>query len=192
MSTKNWRTYERHPISARYPDIKGEAFNDFCANTITWIRIGARSVILYEGKVLDGWQFLRACIVNNKEPTFTNFPDGEDPEEFVEQANEHRRHESLEKMEERLQARRARVAKMRTEGKNIRTIADAENTSPKSIQRDLESSGVAAATRKWEGLITTGKDGKRYISISPPKKPRGNKKKRRCRRIQFFRFPLKT
>src|SRR5262245_37559590 len=109
-----WRTYERHPISARYPDLKGQAWEDFLENIATNGVLG-RSIMLHEGKILDGWQLYRACLDRNIEPHFIHLGEGEDPEEYVERANEHRRHESAETMYKRRDDRQKRVRLARLE-----------------------------------------------------------------------------
>lgn len=162
----NWREYERHPISARYPDIKGQAFEDFRDN-MSKRKIRGRAITLYEGKILDGWQLYRAALELDIEPRFVVLREGEDPEAYVEQANEHRRHESAEAMCARADKRRERVAAMRREGKSQRAIAEEEEISESQVRRDLEAaSGAPGGAPEPETGKTTGQDGKQY----PPKK----------------------
>lgn len=55
-----------------------------------------RAVILFEGKVLDGRNRYRACLLNGLQPHFKQFLGTEDEAlEFVESENRHRRHESV-------------------------------------------------------------------------------------------------
>src|SRR5262245_40822649 len=58
-------------------------------------------VVLYEGKILDGRNRFLASGVAGVEPTFVELPDGADPAEYVKQANDHRRHETMEVRQKR-------------------------------------------------------------------------------------------
>ena len=159
---KSWKEYERHPISARYPDLKGAAWEDFLEN-IRNSKIPP-TIMMFEGKILDGWQRFRACLELGIVPTFKVLNRKIDPEVYVEQQNDHRRHESVEMVCERRAARRARVAMMREEGASIRTIAKAEKMPESTVRSDLEAStaqGCAVAPK--DGIIK-GQDGRDYRS----------------------------
>lgn len=176
----NWRKYERHPKSAEYQDIKGQAWEEFLAS-MTESSIKRRPIIIFEGKILDGWQRQLACVAKDVEPPYEELPEGEHPEEFVRIANDHRRHESAETHCQRREQRRAKVVELRAQGQSIRAIADYLGISVTTAQRDCEASGVPGGTPEPEqgtpsgqGADSppppppkiTGKDGKQY----PPKK----------------------
>lgn len=137
----DWRKLERHDISARYPDLKGQVWEDFLAG-VSIRSVKLRPITMHEGKVLDGWQLLRACIAKDIEPAFVVLRAGEDPDSFVERVNDHRRHESQKTVCARAEVRRERVIKARLEGKSIRAIADDAGVSVGTVQNDLEVLGV--------------------------------------------------
>jgi hypothetical protein len=65
-----------------------------------------------------------------------------DPQLFVENANEDRRHDPQEVRRRRAQARRKRIAEKRQEGKSLRDIAEEEMIGKTQVERDLRASGV--------------------------------------------------
>lgn len=138
-----WQELERHPLSAEYPDINGPAWERFVTglqkNGILPTANGRpRKIMLYDGKVIDSYQLLRGCIQAEIVPEFEvlELPKGVKIEEWVEAANDNRRHESQEKIEKRADARRERVAFALRDGKSERQIADAEGVSQTTIQQD--------------------------------------------------------
>lgn len=162
---ENWKALQRHPISAEYGDIKGQAREDFVAG------FSARhvpTIVIYENMVLDGWQRFTACLENDIEPHFMTLREGEDPYAFVEKMNDRRRHESPEILCQRRQKRIDRVAAARREGKSIREIAEQEKKSIATIQNDIKDSGVYPHTPESKNIEempkTVGKDGKEYDS----------------------------
>lgn len=197
---KDWRTYQRHDISARYPDLKGQAYEDFRDN-MNKRKIRGRFITLYEGKVLDGWQLQRAAVELGIEPKYQNLREGEDPVEFVEEANEHRRHESVEKMCERAEVRRERsllskkgsgappgaTGTQYSQG-SARAKEPIQLKPPQpsvnvgmSLRAIAEREGVSESTVRRdlqkagatseEGDKVLGRDGKRYPSKRTRKKP---------------------
>ena len=71
MKTATWKELERHPLSAEYRDITGKAWERFLCK----FKLGfnkAFPIYLHEGKVIDGWQRLRACLELGIEPIFTD------------------------------------------------------------------------------------------------------------------------
>ncbi len=173
VEPKNWKKLERHPLSALYADIEGSAFTALVANLKKHGNPSKRKVILHEGKILDGWQFYRACKVLNftVKPEFGLLPKGVDAADYVETVNDHRRHESQAQALSRIEARRERVETARNEGKSIRTIADEEGVAPATVQRDLEESGVPGGTPEQNGHTVTGRDGKSYPATKPEREP---------------------
>ncbi len=179
-----WKQLERHPLSAEYPDLDGETAGRMRESVKKGILHG-RKVTLLDDKVLDGWQFYRACIDANSKPAFQPLPKGWTPEEYVEAVNDTRRQESRQTIEARLCRRRQRVAEARQNGESIRAISDAEGVSVATVQRDLENgSGVSGDTpeplnpkQKTHGenppATVNGRDGKKY-----PKKQAKSEKQR--------------
>lgn len=164
-----WRTFERHPLSGEYLDLDGPRF-DRMAEVIKERGIANnRKITLHDGKVLDGWQLYRACIVADVKPEFQDVPKKWTPEEYVEAMNDLRRHESAEQEAKRIEARRQRVVEARESGKSIRTIAEEEGVSRGSVENDLkEAPGVLGKTPGPEGGKVTGRDGKSYEASKPP------------------------
>jgi hypothetical protein len=176
---RRWKNYKRHPISARYPDIKGQAWKDF-VDSVTARSVRRRPITMYEGKILDGWQLQRACIKKNIEPRYITLPKDLSPEEFVDQANDHRRHETLEVIEERREKRIARVAELRGEGQSTRAIAEELGISQPQVLKDLEKAGdnqlspetnLPSDADETETIppVITGQDGKTYRAKRPSK-----------------------
>jgi hypothetical protein len=81
--------YERHPLGACYPDLQPEEFELLLAR----IKSGEDMppVQLFEGKVLDGWHYCKACWQLGSEPETVEVSP-ENPALFVIRRNEGRRH----------------------------------------------------------------------------------------------------
>ena len=81
--------YERPPLSAAFPDMDPEEFQDLLSS----IKIhGQREPItLFENKILDGWHRYQACQKLEISPATYEF-DGEDPVSYVIDLNLNRRH----------------------------------------------------------------------------------------------------
>ena len=89
---KFYMSYERHPIGACYPDLTVQQYATLKAG----LRDPAKSpAILFEGKILDGWHYYKACLEESVEPRFET-PEITDPYEFVVRRNEGRRHLNTE------------------------------------------------------------------------------------------------
>jgi hypothetical protein len=169
VSITRWKTLERHQLSKRYPDLKGQAWKDFLQN-FRECGVLDRSVVIYEGMVLDGWQFYRACLECDLKPKFINLPKGMDPEVFVETKNDHRRHEGEEAAGKRIAERRERVAAAREAGKSLRAIADHEDIAVSTVQEDLEKeSTVRGGTVVPSDGKVTGQDGR--VRTATPAQP---------------------
>lgn len=82
--------YDTHPAAEIFPLMSEQEFDGL----VTDIReYGLREpIILFEGKVLDGRNRLRACQKLGIEPNFIEWPNGEDPCAYVVSKNLHRRH----------------------------------------------------------------------------------------------------
>lgn len=161
------RSYERHPLSARYADITGQPWEDFKDN-LKAVGAKGRKIVLHEGKVLDGWQLYRACQETGIKPEFTTLPEGVDPVAFVETWNDHRRHEPPEVVQRRLAERRERVAAKRTEGKSLRAIAEEEGVSEKTVRNDIGTSTAEGYAVEPPNGVVTGKDNKERSATKPP------------------------
>lgn len=84
------KTYEQHPLSALFPPMPDEEFkaliDDIDAN-------GLRDpVVIYQGKVLDGWHRYSACLELDLDRIKMLEYEGNDPAAFVRSKNLHRRH----------------------------------------------------------------------------------------------------
>jgi hypothetical protein len=66
---------EHHPLAALFPLLEGRAFEEFNADiAMNGLR---EPIVLYERKVLDGRNRLRACIEIGTEPVFIGLGDGD-------------------------------------------------------------------------------------------------------------------
>jgi hypothetical protein len=162
-ASRDWRSLERHPLSAQYPDIIGRAWELYVQNLKENGIVGRRKITLYEGKVLDGWQLYRACLEVGIEPEFQELPEGISAEDYVETINDHRRHETQEQALQRAEARCQRVAAAWLDGQSLRAIAEDEDVSVTTVRNDLDRSGVQGCTPEKttdpEGGIDPGDKG---------------------------------
>jgi len=82
--------YEQHPLSAKFSRMTPEAINamadDIKSNGLQ------HSILLFDGKVLDGWNRYQACLIAGINPRTTVFR-GKDPASIVISENIHRRHD---------------------------------------------------------------------------------------------------
>lgn len=166
----NWKSLERHHLSAEYADITGKAWELYLSNLQAVGNVNGRKVVLHEGKVLDGWQFQRACVELDSKPEYEKLPAGADPAVWVSTLNDHRRHESQDKATRRIEQRRERVAAAREEGQSIRTIAEQEGVGVATVHKDLaEVSTVRGRTVEPKDGKVHGKDG--YTQTANPVRP---------------------
>jgi hypothetical protein len=86
-----WKHFQRHPLSELFPDMGDEDFAAFSADMAKDGYDHRQQILLYEGKVLDGWQRHRAAVAANKMPTFENYK-GDNPLAEVIRRNLSRRH----------------------------------------------------------------------------------------------------
>lgn len=174
----DWRTYERHPLSAEYTDLEGPAWERFLGGVRDRGIINGRKIILFEGKILDGWQLYRACLETDTEPEFQEKPDDIEAEEYVRTVNDDRRHETQEVAMRRASARRERVAELRKQGNSLPSIAETVGVSVGQVQRDIATvqtlSGDKVAPK---GGSVTGKDGKKRkrSTVGRPRKASATK-----------------
>jgi hypothetical protein len=174
FSNDTWKLLERHPDSSDYEDVSDAVFAEMVEGVNEYGVID-RKITIDEGKVLDGWQLLQACIKANVKPTFAARPDGVPREVFVKIKNDLRRHESEAAAEKRINDRRRRVAAKRAEGQSLRSIAKEEGVSKKTIENDIEASRCLPLDTCGDGPYTpepnkvTGRDGKTYPAAKPAK-----------------------
>ena len=164
---RQWRKLKRHPLSAQYADIKGRAWTKFVENLRARGNVQQRKIMLYEGQIIDGWQFHRAHVEIGRPGDYRmlRLPKGVTAEEWVESVNDDRRHETQEAAMARAEERRKRVAEARAEGQSTRTIAEAEGISPSQVQRDLETaSGVPGGTPEPPDGKIVGRDGRKQAA----------------------------
>ena len=137
---------ERHPLSAEYDDIGGIRYNRMVKH-IQRHGIVDRKICLHEGKVLDGWQMLRAIKFLNStgldiRPEFCELPQTMTAEEYVEIKNDLRRSEDEDVVSKRIKARIDKAKKLFEEGASRREIAAETKVSVAQVERDLQASGA--------------------------------------------------
>lgn len=136
---RHWKLLERHPLSAEYTDLSGQAYVDAEDNMR---RVGFRKerpIILYEGKILDGWQRRCICVAIGITPTFATLPNDITPEDYVSTFNDHRRHMSQEQARTMAEKRRERVIRAKSLSKSNRQIAAEEGVSESTIRNDVDA-----------------------------------------------------
>jgi len=82
---------ENHDIANIFPMMDETDFNNLNKDIVENGFDKERPIILYEDKILDGRNRYKACIKNNIEPSFTQYP-GENPVGYVLSTNLNRRH----------------------------------------------------------------------------------------------------
>lgn len=82
---------EQHPLSAAFPPMSHTEFESLCENIREHGQRPGMEVVIFEGKVLDGWHRHNACYEVGLVPRTILFA-GKDPVEFVKAMNLHRRH----------------------------------------------------------------------------------------------------
>lgn len=156
---QQWKTLERHPLSAEHDNIKDEVWANFVADLKEFGNVIGRPIVLYDGKVVDGWQFQRAHIELDSKPKYVTIPDGIDVTDWVRIMCDNRRHEDYKEV----LARHKAILKARSDGKSVREIAKEQKVSPTTVARSIAKTG--AKTEKVKG-----KDGKTYKAAKAPKK----------------------
>jgi hypothetical protein len=153
------KDYEFHPLSMRFALMEGEEFEDFADDVF---RTGQKETVkLYQGKIIDGRNRYRACKARGIPCRFENWNGQGEPADYVISMNLHRRHLTAE-------ARQKLVLKLRKDGKSIRQIAEALQTSVGSVHRDIDQATVPNGTVAGELPSTIkGKDGKTRQARAP-------------------------
>ncbi len=137
---KDWKKYERHPLSALYEDLCDWEHEDMKDGLEEHGILNGRKITLLDGMVLDGWQMYTCCVELDLEPTFQKFPKNKKPDDFVKTMNDIRRHEPEEVRKARRQKRIERVAAAKEEGQTTREIAEQAGVSESQVRRDLDES----------------------------------------------------
>lgn len=74
-------SYERHPLSAAWPDMAREEFDLLCGSIAAH---GQRDpIVMYQGKVLDGWHRYQACESVGRDVLTTEFSGNEEEAEAL-------------------------------------------------------------------------------------------------------------
>jgi hypothetical protein len=87
--------YPRHPAAEIFDPLEGKDFMDLVASMKQHGFLPGQEVVLYEGKVLDGWNRQRAADLAGIEPRYRQWESKVDPVEYVVAVNLTRRHLSL-------------------------------------------------------------------------------------------------
>jgi hypothetical protein len=162
-----------HPLANKYPLMEGLEFEAFKAG-IQEAGMIRQPIVLYEGKILDGRNRYNAGTeLGMPVPTRDFDPATEgDPEVFVRNLNDDRRHETQEAIRQRRQDRVQRVTEARREGDSLRTIAEKEGISLGQAQRDVREAQVYPGdTPEPKDGKVTGRDGKKYAAKPKPTPP---------------------
>ena len=88
---------KRHPLSAAWPDLKGEENQAMTESMREHGFDQSQPVVLHEGMVLDGWHRYKKARELGIEPTFAEYA-GDDPAGFVIGRHKARRHISKEEI----------------------------------------------------------------------------------------------
>jgi N6-adenosine-specific RNA methylase IME4/ParB-like chromosome segregation protein Spo0J len=133
MMTK-MSTLEFHTLASLFPLLGGTDFDELVADIRAY---GLREpIVVYEDKVLDGRNRLRACTAAGVEPTFTAYT-GDDPVAYVVSLNLRRRH--LDESQRAMVAAKLATLKLgdnqHSEGPSIEGASRLLNISHASVER---------------------------------------------------------
>lgn len=186
------KEYARGPLSSQYRDMAKPEADALDQSIIDRGFNKNRPIITHDGKIEEGWQRYQACLRTSTEGKFEEWKGTrEELEDFVFEENSVKRHLSPAELQERIaderDARRLRVADARRNGESLRTIADNENVSATTVQKDLDEIQVSTGcTPEPSDGKVTGQDGKKQKSKKPPK-PRATQPTKviceRCKRL---------
>lgn len=141
----NFPRYKRHDLSAIFPDMSDDEVqglaDDIAAN-------GLRDpLVLYKGKVLDGWHRYEACQIANVIPRTVEYK-GTKPVDFVSSKNWHRRHMT----ESQRALAKVQLSKWAPEGRPGKTVStDTVSTEAKMAQE----AGVSRASISRAKVVET-------------------------------------
>jgi hypothetical protein len=145
-----WKHLERHPLSAEYGDITHGHWKALL-DSITDLGFDSKKPIILapdeaDGgkiKVGDGWQRQRACVQLGVRPVYVMLSKNITLEQLIRRDNDARRHESVEQHNNRLAARKTRVAAAVEAGKSYRAIAEDEGVNVSTVHSDAKATGAA-------------------------------------------------
>jgi hypothetical protein len=127
-----------HPLALEYPRASEAEKSVIKADMKTRGFDERFPIILFNGKILDGITRNECADELNINPYFEPFEGGlEEAAAFVIRANEHRRHLTAEWLADKRAKRIGREVEARLDGKTIAEIAETENVTPRTVQRDL-------------------------------------------------------
>lgn len=148
---RNWKTLERHPLSAEYEDVKGDVWASLLASIRDFGFDPKRAITMAPDvddentlKIGDGWQRQRACVELGIKPVYVMLPRGMPLTDLIRRDNDARRHESDTQRDKRLEARRARVSEAVKEGTPLRKIAEKEGVSAATVHKDAKVTGTTS------------------------------------------------
>lgn len=132
--------YAQHPLSAAFPPMSPEEFEALVADISA--NGQQEAIVLFEGKVLDGWNRQAACVQAGREPITTPLPQGVNPVQFVMSRNLHRRHLSASQRALAVAA----CASWRPVGRPANTATVAALHAPSTVAEAAEEAGVGVRT----------------------------------------------
>lgn len=129
--------YEFHPLANEYEMMTDEELS-FIVNRMKAKGFNKKKPItLFEGKILDGRNRYKAAKLAGVEPVFEELPSDGDPQDFVFEENDDRRHRE-EFTRRRRKLRIARVVEARNAGSTLAEIAEKEGVSETQVRLDLD------------------------------------------------------
>jgi len=158
---------QEHPAASIFPMMSGVEFTEFKADVEA---NGLReSIVLYEGKILDGRNRYRACNDLGIEPDFITMDDhdiGHNPVAYVMSANFHRRH--LTESQRAMVA--ADAAKLFSAAATSRMTAGkaSDQSAPVRLGKSaaLAASAAGVSTRTVESALKVAKGGAEELSAA--------------------------
>lgn len=148
--------YEQHPYGLIYPEMDAAEFETLCLD-IKENGFVNPVVMLYEGKILDGWHRYQAALTLDRvdELTFKEF-DGESPLAYIVSLNSHRRHLTP--------SQRAVIAVKHTEMLEVGDVATQKDA--RSDDRPQSNDEVAKVAGVGEKTVRRAKQA---LSVAPEK-----------------------
>ena len=160
---------KRHPLSAAWPDLKGEESQAMTESMRAHGFDQSQPVVLHEGMVLDGWHRYKKARELGIEPTFTKYV-GDDPAGFVIGRHKARRHISKEEIATAVL--RCREWRPPEGGRPRKPDHDGPVSEPQGAPRTNQELAEEAGVS-----ITTVKRAKQSVRKKPAGKASGNRRK---------------
>lgn len=139
---KDWKNLERHELSADFPDITGDRWDEMVDDFGKYGNIDKTPIHLSaDNKVVVGWQMLRLYKEHPDKgpPIFKRIKGNVTLETFVKIKEGHRRHLTHEELDGILAKQ---IERLRASGKSIRSIAAATGASRSEVQRQVSQLGT--------------------------------------------------